>query len=150
MWHSLLFHFTVYFILITPALSNHFSYVTIFQCCLGRSHKTRLTVPHCQNSSKPNRTIVETGKFDTSNTKWQMQLNCSNSVVFLIFIYFFHFITWPPICLVWYRHFNITSFMSSNISGGCRDHECMVVEITAYHHWSCQLNAGCTRYNIMW
>jgi hypothetical protein len=33
----------VHFILIKPALSDHLSYVTLFQCSLGRSHKTGLT-----------------------------------------------------------------------------------------------------------
>jgi hypothetical protein len=34
----------VHLILIKPVVSNHLSYVTIFQCTLGRSHKTGLTV----------------------------------------------------------------------------------------------------------
>ena len=39
-----LFPFTVHFISIKPVLSNHLSYVNIFHCSLGRSHKTGLTV----------------------------------------------------------------------------------------------------------
>ena len=35
---------SVHFILIKPVFSDHLSYVTLFQCSLGRSHKTRLTV----------------------------------------------------------------------------------------------------------
>jgi hypothetical protein len=34
----------VHFILIKPVLSDHLSYVTIFHCSFGRSHKTGLTV----------------------------------------------------------------------------------------------------------
>jgi len=34
----------VYFISIKLVLSDHLSYVTIFYCSLGRSHKTGLTV----------------------------------------------------------------------------------------------------------
>jgi hypothetical protein len=33
--------------LINPVFSDHLSYVTLFQCTLGRSHKTRLTVMSC-------------------------------------------------------------------------------------------------------
>jgi hypothetical protein len=42
MWPYILFPFTVHFISIKPVLSNHLSYVTIFHCSLGRSHKTGL------------------------------------------------------------------------------------------------------------
>ena len=35
---------SVHFILIKPVLSNHLSYLTLFLCSLGRSHKTGLTV----------------------------------------------------------------------------------------------------------
>ena len=38
------FPFTVHFISIKRVLSDHLSYVTIFNCSLGRSHKTGLTV----------------------------------------------------------------------------------------------------------
>ena len=34
----------MHFISITPVLSDHLSYVTIFHCSLGRSHKTGLAV----------------------------------------------------------------------------------------------------------
>jgi hypothetical protein len=34
----------VHFISNTPVLSDHLSYVTIYHCSLGRSHKTALTV----------------------------------------------------------------------------------------------------------
>jgi len=42
----------VHFISIKPELNNHLSYVTIFHCSPGRSHKTGLTVPvkHIQSS----------------------------------------------------------------------------------------------------
>jgi hypothetical protein len=43
----ILFPFTVHIISIKPVLSNHLSYVTIFHCSLGRSHKTDLTVYYC-------------------------------------------------------------------------------------------------------
>jgi hypothetical protein len=34
----------VHFISIKPVLNDHLSYLTIFHCSLGRSHKTGLTV----------------------------------------------------------------------------------------------------------
>jgi hypothetical protein len=42
----------VHFISIKPGLSDQLSYVTIFHCSPGRSHKTGLTVPvkHIQSS----------------------------------------------------------------------------------------------------
>jgi hypothetical protein len=36
---------SVHYILIKPVLSDHLSYVTLFQCSLGRLHKTGLAVP---------------------------------------------------------------------------------------------------------
>jgi hypothetical protein len=43
MWPQFLFPFTVHFISIQLVLSKHLSYVTIFHCSLGKSHKTGLT-----------------------------------------------------------------------------------------------------------
>ena len=40
----ILFLFTVYFMSNKLVSSDHLSYVTIFYCSLGRSHKTGLTV----------------------------------------------------------------------------------------------------------
>jgi hypothetical protein len=40
----ILFPLTVHFISIKPVLSDHLSYVAIFHCSIGRSHKTGLTV----------------------------------------------------------------------------------------------------------
>jgi hypothetical protein len=40
----------VHFLSIKPVLSDHLSYVTIFHCSLGRSHKTVLTVYHDENN----------------------------------------------------------------------------------------------------
>ena len=42
----------MHFILIKPVLSVHLSYVTLFQCSLGRSHKTGLTVYEKKNISQ--------------------------------------------------------------------------------------------------
>jgi hypothetical protein len=44
MLHLFPFPFTVHFISIEFVLSDHLSYVTIFDCSHGRSHKTGLTV----------------------------------------------------------------------------------------------------------
>jgi len=40
----ILFPFKMHFMSTKPALNDHQSYVTIFHCSLGRSHKTGLTV----------------------------------------------------------------------------------------------------------
>ena len=44
MWPKYLFPFTMHFKSIKPVLSDHLSYVSIFHCCLRRSHMTGLTV----------------------------------------------------------------------------------------------------------
>ena len=44
MWPWFLFPFRVHFISIKPVLHNHLSYVTIFHCSIGSSHKISLTV----------------------------------------------------------------------------------------------------------
>ena len=51
MWLSYQFPFTVHFILIKPVLSNHLSYVTLFQRSFGRSHLTTLTLVSANNFS---------------------------------------------------------------------------------------------------
>ena len=42
----ILFPFAVHIILIKPVWNNHLSCVTVFQCSLGKSHKTGLTIQH--------------------------------------------------------------------------------------------------------
>ena len=42
--HHVIISYSVTIILIKPALSNHLSYVILFQCSLGRSHSAVFTV----------------------------------------------------------------------------------------------------------
>jgi hypothetical protein len=66
---KMVFPFTVHFISIKPVLSNHLSYVTIFHCSLGRSHKIGLTVSN----------LVHTTRFWKKNPTYQFSLKWSTS-----------------------------------------------------------------------
>ena len=48
----------MHFISIKSVLSNHLSYVTIFHCSIGRSHKTGLTVYAISSTNKTDRNDI--------------------------------------------------------------------------------------------
>jgi hypothetical protein len=69
MWPYILFPFTLHFISIKPVIN--LSYVTIFYCSLGRSHKTGLTVYMVLIFSK----IIVMFYFN-HNAFWRFRVTC--------------------------------------------------------------------------